>query len=73
LAFYMLLQLPLVGVLVYGVAEASTAYLITKVTDPPPLPEEKTQYAQNQAHWKNKHEFLSLPLSKVDADSKKEL
>ena len=30
LAFFILLKIPLVGVLIYGVAEASTAYLITK-------------------------------------------
>ncbi len=34
--FYVLLRVPLVGVLVYGLAEASTAYLVTKITDPPP-------------------------------------
>lgn len=34
--FYVLLRVPLVGVLIYGIAEASTAYLVTKITDPPP-------------------------------------
>lgn len=36
LGFYVLVKIPLVGVLIYGIAEASTAYLITKITDPPP-------------------------------------
>ncbi|KAI1275037.1 formamidase [Xylaria sp. FL0933] len=36
--FYVLLRVPLLGVLIYGIAEASTAYLITKITDPPPPP-----------------------------------
>lgn len=34
----LLMKIPLVGVLVYGIAEASTAYLITKVTEPVPPP-----------------------------------
>jgi uncharacterized protein involved in cysteine biosynthesis len=29
--FYVLLKVPIFGVLMYGIAEASTAYLITKV------------------------------------------
>ncbi|KAL9588247.1 MAG: hypothetical protein Q9203_002942 [Teloschistes exilis] len=36
--FYIFLKIPLLGVLIYGIAEASTAYLITKITDPPPFP-----------------------------------
>lgn len=38
LGFYALMRVPLLGVLIYGIAEASTAYLITKITDPPPPP-----------------------------------
>lgn len=34
----LLMKIPLVGVLVYGIAEASTAYLITKITEPVPPP-----------------------------------
>lgn len=52
--------------LIYGIAEASTAYLITKITDPPPPPAEADQYKQSQIRWKNKHEFLSLPLDGLD-------
>ncbi|KYK54552.1 putative transmembrane protein [Drechmeria coniospora] len=40
LGFYLLIRTPLFGVLIYGIAEASTAYLVTKVTDPPPPPAE---------------------------------
>jgi hypothetical protein len=52
---------------VYGVAEASTAYLITKITDPPPPPAQEEKYAASQVLWRNKHEFLSLPLAALDA------
>ena len=66
LGFYILVRIPLVGVLIYGIAEASTAYLITKVTDPPPPPSEAEAYKQESIHWKNKHEFLSLPWQSLD-------
>lgn len=36
--FYLFIKTPFIGVVAYGVAEASTAYLITKVTEPPPPP-----------------------------------
>ncbi|KAJ9627112.1 hypothetical protein H2203_003573 [Taxawa tesnikishii (nom. ined.)] len=65
--FFVFLKIPLLGVLIYGIAEASTAYLITKITDPPPPPAEWKQYAETQTHWRNKHEFLKLPLDKLDA------
>ncbi|KAF1816154.1 transmembrane protein UsgS [Eremomyces bilateralis CBS 781.70] len=66
LAFYAMLKIPLLGVLVYGIAEASTAYLITKITDPPPSPSAARDYAQSQVKWTNKHEFLSLPIHRLD-------
>lgn len=50
----------------YGVAEASTAYLITKVTDPPPAPAQSEGFAEAQVTWKNKHEFLHLSLENID-------
>lgn len=65
--FYVLIKIPLVGVLVYGIAEASTAYLITKITDPPPPPQEMKEFATNQQTWTNKHEFLDLSLANIDA------
>ena len=66
LGFYMLIRVPLVGVLIYGIAEASTAYLVTKVTDPPPPLKERARYAANEQVWHNKHEFLSLSLANLD-------
>lgn len=50
----------------YGVAEAATAYLITKITDPPPPPKESEGFAETQVTWKNKHEFLRLSLENID-------
>lgn len=64
--FYIFQRIPLLGVLVYGIAEASTAYLITKVTDPPPPPSRSEGFAASQQEWKNKHEFLKLKLSDLD-------
>jgi hypothetical protein len=60
-------KIPLVGVLIYGLAEASTAYLITKITEPPPPPAEADQFKRDSLRWKNKHEFLSLPWGDLDA------
>lgn len=54
------------GVLIYGIAEASTAYLITKITEPPPPPSEVGKFVEEDVHWKNKKEFLNLPLDKLD-------
>lgn len=62
----MFLKIPLVGVLIYGIAEASTAYLITKITEPPPPPSEAKQFIEHDVHWKNKKQFLELPLDKLD-------
>ena len=67
MGFFVFLKIPLLGVLIYGIAEASTAFLITKITDPPPEPSDWKNFAETQAHWRNKHEFLKLPLDKLDA------
>jgi hypothetical protein len=67
IGFYTLLRVPLLGVLIYGIAEASTAYLITKVTDPPPPPAQSKEFAASQQVWTNKHDFLSLSLFDLDA------
>ena len=64
--FYIFARIPLLGVLIYGIAEASTAYLITKITDPPPPPAESANFAASQQQWTNKHEFLSLKLLDLD-------
>ena len=61
-----MLKLPLAGVLMYGVAEASTAYLITKITDTPPAPAFAADFAESQIAWKNKRAFLKLSLDRLD-------
>lgn len=66
LGFYAMIRVPLVGVLVYGIAEASAAYLITKISEPPPTPENGQEYAASEQTWKNKQKFLSLPLHHLD-------
>ncbi|KAL6157544.1 hypothetical protein ACJQWK_06619 [Exserohilum turcicum] len=66
LGFYVFVKIPLVGVLIYGLAEASTAYLITKITEPPLPPAEAEKFKEDSLRWKNKHEFLSLPLQHMD-------
>lgn len=69
--FYTLLQVPLLGVLIYGIAEASTAYLITKITDPPPASNapssEMARYLDNQQAWRNKHELVNASLGALDS------
>ena len=65
--FYIFLRIPLLGVLFYGIAEASTAFLITKITDPPPAPAYSKDFAESQVRWRNKKEFLRLPLTDIDA------
>ena len=47
--------------------QQSTAYLITKVSDPPPPPSESQGFAQSQTEWRNKQKFLSLSLGNLDA------
>jgi hypothetical protein len=69
LAFFVLIKIPLVGVLVYGIAEASTAYLITKITEPPPAPSELDMFKETSVPWKNKQKFLSLSIPQLDTYS----
>ncbi|KAK1753526.1 formamidase [Echria macrotheca] len=66
IGFYTLLRVPLLGVLIYGIAEASTAYLVTKITDPPPPPSQAREFAASQVEWRNKQKFLSLSLANLD-------
>ncbi|KAF2631753.1 hypothetical protein BU25DRAFT_407394 [Macroventuria anomochaeta] len=66
LGFYIFVKIPLVGVLIYGLAEASTAYLITKITEPPLPPNEAEKFKEDSLRWKNKHEFLELPWQHMD-------
>ncbi|EUC30653.1 hypothetical protein COCCADRAFT_103308 [Bipolaris zeicola 26-R-13] len=66
LGFYIFVKIPLVGVLIYGLAEASTAYLITKITEPPLPPTEAEKFKEESLRWKNKHEFLNMPWQHMD-------
>jgi len=43
--------------------------LITKITDPPPSPAYAEKFAESQTTWKNKQEFLRLPLANLDANN----
>ncbi|KAK5942301.1 hypothetical protein PMZ80_004864 [Knufia obscura] len=65
-AFAVMVKIPLLGVLIYGIAEASTAYLITKITEPPPPPGEDNGFIESEVRWKNKHLLLNLPLERLD-------
>ncbi len=65
-AFAVMVKIPLLGVLIYGIAEASTAYLITKITEPPPPPGAEREFVESEVRWKNKHLFLNLPLDRLD-------
>ncbi|CAZ79654.1 unnamed protein product [Tuber melanosporum] len=64
--FYLLLKIPWLGVLIYGIVEASTAYLITKAQPLPPPFYASKGFAETQVVWKNKHEFMKLDLDKID-------
>ncbi|ODQ67513.1 hypothetical protein NADFUDRAFT_40667 [Nadsonia fulvescens var. elongata DSM 6958] len=57
--FYLLLRIPFVGIVIYGLAEASSAYLITKVTDPPPAPALAVHWAETQTVWTRQNEVIS--------------
>lgn len=72
-AFTIVLKTPFIGVLMYGIAQASTAYLVTKITDPPPPPEYSQGFAESQVTWTNKHEFLQLSLDALDSFQVKRL
>ncbi|KAK9449399.1 uncharacterized protein V1518DRAFT_415898 [Limtongia smithiae] len=57
--FYYALKVPYVGVLMYGIAEASAAYLVTKVTDPPPAPSAVLEWTGSQTEWTKRKEVLT--------------
>ncbi|KAF5099506.1 hypothetical protein D0Z00_001638 [Geotrichum galactomycetum] len=61
--FYWFLKVPFFGVLVYGIAEASSAYLISKVSEPLPPPHSSThemeQWVKHEIEWTTKEKFLS--------------
>lgn len=65
--FYIFLRIPLLGVLIYGIAEASTALLVTKITNPPPPPAQSEGFAKMEQQWSNRHQFLNLSLTELDS------
>ncbi|KAK9362116.1 hypothetical protein V1504DRAFT_419563 [Lipomyces starkeyi] len=59
LGFYFILKIPFLGVLLYGIAEASAAYLVTKVTEPPPPPTKVLEWTETQTKWNQRKQILS--------------
>lgn len=60
--FMLIKRLPWIGLLIYGFAESSVAYLITKVSDPPPNQvSQLVQWNASQLVW-NKEKELELLL-----------
>ena len=58
--FYWIMKIPFIGVLVYGIAEASSAYLITKVSEPLPSPgPELVNWVAQELDWTKQKKFLS--------------
>lgn len=58
--FYWVMKTPFIGVLAYGIAEASAAYLITKVSDPlPPPGPELNKWVETELTWTKQDTFLS--------------
>lgn len=49
--FYLLLRIPFLGILIYGFSEASSAYLLTKISDPPPPPAQIFSWTEHQKLW----------------------
>ncbi|KAK9325118.1 hypothetical protein V1517DRAFT_315433 [Lipomyces orientalis] len=56
--FYFILKIPFVGVLLYGIAEASTAYLVTKISDPPPPPTRVLDWTETHTEWSRRKRML---------------
>ncbi|KAJ8102500.1 hypothetical protein POJ06DRAFT_244829 [Lipomyces tetrasporus] len=56
--FYFILKIPFVGVLLYGIAEASTAYLVTKISDPPPPPTKVLDWTETQTEWSRRKRMI---------------
>lgn len=50
--FYWAIKLPLVGIIMYGIAQASAAYLVTKVSEPLPLDSKfYPEWTANELKW----------------------
>lgn len=58
--FFWMMKIPFLGVFVYGIAQASTAYLISKVSEPPPAPgPQLSKWVENEVIWTTQNTFLS--------------
>lgn len=67
--YFLIYQLPWVGILIYGFAESSIAYLVTKVTDPPPSQKNQLiNWNMSQLVWDKHKESLVLGGDFVDLD-----
>lgn len=52
LPFVILLRIPFIGILTYGIASSSAAFLVSKVTHPPPTdPSLMVKYADEEVLW----------------------
>ncbi|KAK9473827.1 uncharacterized protein V1510DRAFT_322758 [Dipodascopsis tothii] len=69
LGFYLLFKkVPYAGVLMYGFAEAAAAYLVTKITDPPPEPVEVGAWIDTQRTWTSRTAMLRGAIVDAHAD-----
>ncbi|GBL49942.1 hypothetical_protein [Candidozyma auris] len=70
LCHYLIIRrLPWVGLLLYGFAESSVAYLVTKVSDPPPRQiSQLVKWNSSQLVWNREKELDLLSGSFVDKD-----
>ncbi|KAH3668010.1 hypothetical protein OGAPHI_001764 [Ogataea philodendri] len=56
LVFYLVLRLPIVGLIAFGIAEAATGHLTTKITEPPPASTDKiVEWVQEQCLWNKEY------------------
>lgn len=69
LPFFLSMRLPYVGVLVYGLAAASTAFLVSKVSGPPPSEvSDLTDYAEKEVPWtQGRRNLIKAGWEKVSA------
>lgn len=68
--YYVLIRkFPWVGLLLFGFAESSVAYLVTKITDPPPkTASQLVKWNSSQLVWNREKELDLLSGSFVDSD-----
>ncbi len=71
LTFLLLLKIPFIGVVVYGIAESTSGYIITKITEPVPiLAKDLVLWIPQEILWINKpREFTEPEETFVDASN----